>query len=74
MGRYRTWLVVLGLALTTPLIGGCLTTTIAGAVIHKVRERKPKSEAHDSRTERRDSQQRPASVPQQQEAPPQPEY
>jgi hypothetical protein len=53
MSRWRTWLAVLGLVVATPLLSGCLTTTIARAVVNKVREHK--SNADESRVEKRES-------------------
>jgi NhaP-type Na+/H+ or K+/H+ antiporter len=69
MGRWRTWLIVVGLVLTTPLVGGCLTTMVARGIIHKVREHKSKheTEADESRAEKREKRHREAP-PEQQEA------
>ncbi len=76
MTHRRTWLVLLGLALATPLVSGCLTTTIARAVIHKLHrsdEQKSTRDADGSRAKKHKSKQRPDSAPERREAPEQPE-
>jgi hypothetical protein len=74
MGRWRTYLLLVGLALATPLVSGCLTTAIARAVIHKLhRSDEQKSTDDGSRPRKHESkQQRPEPPAERQEAPEQP--
>ena len=55
MFRWRTWLVLLGLVLATPLVSGCLTTAIVSGVRHVLRDSdgdKPKHDADSSRAKK----------------------
>jgi hypothetical protein len=76
MSRWRTGLVLLGLALATPLLTGCLTTIVVKGVVHALKssgEHKSKDDADGSHTKKHESKQRPDSAPQRQEPAEQPE-
>jgi hypothetical protein len=76
MSRWRTCLVLLGLALATPLLTGCLTTMVVKGVVHALQnsgEHKSKDDPNSAHARKHESKQPPDSAPERQEPAEQPE-